>query len=62
MSWAVATVAAAGLEAFSERPIRTENTNRNEKKKIGVGGWVGNEINARMENASERKQNDSLKP
>ena len=24
--------------------------------KIGVGGWVGNEINARMENASERKQ------
>ena len=43
------------LEAYSEGPKITENKMK-AGKEVGAGGWVGNEINARMENASERKQ------
>ena len=53
VSWAVATVAAAGTWS---KHILNGLKNQKIQTKIGVGGWVGNEINARMENASERKQ------
>ena len=35
-------------------PLGSPSNKMKTGKEVGAGGWVGNEINARMENASER--------